>query len=263
MKRFNLDEFLWFIILLAFTVYFYYLLSTGKISMFISPRLTKYIIFALIGFGILTLYQYTKIFTIRSRRPLNKSYILLFVTLIIGYIAAQNGLNSSIVEKKGVDLAVVTDKKEVTTLDKSTNNAVKNMQLQSEEELIDDGGTIEFTNDNYSRQLVKIEDNFEKYKGRKVIITGFVYKENNFKSDEFVAARLFMSCCAADSQVIGLMSKWEKATTLDKDEWVKIGGTIDSTKYKDSQTGKEMNIPLIKVDKVEKIQKPDNPFIYP
>jgi putative membrane protein len=258
-----MDEFIWFIILLGFTIYFYYLLSTGKISMFITPRLTKYMIFSLIGFGILTLYQSTKIFTIRSRKPLNKSYMLLFITLIVGSVAAQNGLNSNIVDKKGVDLAVVTDKKEVSASDKASNKVIKNIQYEAKEEKkLDNVGTIEFDNDNYSDNLAEIENNFEKYKGRKIIITGFVYKEKNFKSDEFVVSRLLMSCCAADTQVIGLMSKGQSATTLEKDQWVKIEGKIDSTKYNDIQTGKETNIPVILVDKVEKIQKPDNPYIY-
>lgn len=65
----------------------------------------------------------------------------------------------------------------------------------------EDEAIIEVAEDNYFERIGIISDNIESYKGRKVIISGFVFKDKGFKADEFVVARLMMTCCAVDSQV--------------------------------------------------------------
>lgn len=255
MKRFNLDEFIQFIILLAFTMFFYYLLSTGKIKLFISPKMLKYMIFSLIGFGILSLYQCTKIFTIPNRKAIDKSHMILFITLVIGFVAAQNGLNLNIIEKKNVNITNTTPTQKI--VDNIVKTPIEKQDMEDNESI------IEFTDDNYFEKLGRISDNIESYKGKKVIISGFVFKDKDFKADEFVVARLMMSCCAADSQVVGLMSKWSNTGELESEVWVKIEGTIGSTLLKDNETGTEIYSPVIIVNKVEKIQKPENIYVYP
>jgi putative membrane protein len=257
-KRFNINEFIWFTILLGFTTFFYYLLTTGKISMFISPKMLKYMIFSFLGFGVLSLYQCTKIFTVPSRKPINKSYMVLIITLIIGFVAAQKGLNLNIADTRSVNMANSNTIKVPSSIIKMPIEEAE----EKEKEAFDEG-TIEFDDQNYFEILGKIGDDTEKYKGRKVIVSGFVYKDEDFKTDEFVVARLMMSCCAADSQVVGLMSKWPNAETLEKEVWVKIEGTIDSTRYKEKDSDIEMELPIIIVNKVEEIQKPDNIYVYP
>jgi hypothetical protein len=43
-----------------------------------------------------------------KRKATDKSYMILFITLFIGFIAAQNGLNLNIVEKKNVNITNTT-----------------------------------------------------------------------------------------------------------------------------------------------------------
>ena len=222
--------------------------------MFISPKMLKYMIFSFLGFGVLSLYQCTKIFTVPSRKPINKSYMVLIITLIIGFVAAQKGLNLNIADTKSVNMS------SSNTIE--VPSSIIKIPIVEEEKAYDEG-TIEFDDQNYFNILGKIGDNVEKYKGRKVIVSGFVYKNEDFDTDDFVVARLMMSCCAADSQVVGLMSKWPGAGELEKESWVKIEGTIGSTQHKEKNSDVEMELPMIIVERVEEIQKPDNIYIYP
>ena len=221
--------------------------------MFISPKMLKYMIFSFVGFGVLSVYQCTKIFTVPSRKPINKSYMVLVITLIIGFGAAQKGLNLNIAEKRSVNIT-----NSITT--KVPTNIIK---IPIKEENIENEGIIEFDDQSYFEKLGKIGEDIKRYKGKKIIINGFVYKDKDFKTDEFIIARLMMSCCAADSQVVGLMSKWPNARTLEKEVWIRVEGIIDSTMYKEADSDIEMELPIIIVDKVEEIQKPNNIYVYP
>jgi len=46
MKRFNINKLIWFIILVLFTYYVHNLFNTGKISMYIHPKMFKYVLFS-------------------------------------------------------------------------------------------------------------------------------------------------------------------------------------------------------------------------
>ncbi|GAB6169360.1 TIGR03943 family protein [Clostridium carnis] len=239
MKRFNLEELFKFLILLGFTFYFYYLLITNKLNLFVSPRIIKYTIFTSILFSILSIYQFTKIFTIKRRNTKNFEYILMCLTLIIGFYAVQAALTSNISDNK----------------DLNNNFAVSyNKNSSTNKQQVENLDTIIFTDENYLKTLANISgENREKYKEQKVVIDGFIYKHDTLKKDEFVISRLMMSCCAADSQIVGLISKYSEASTLRKDDWFRVEGTLDF----------EDNNPILLVNKLTSISKPENFYVYP
>lgn len=244
MKRFNFHELVWFLILSGFTFYFYYLFYTGKILMYIAPRMMLYVKFSMGAFLILSLYQFTKIFTVPTRKKINKSYILLWTTLVIGMTSSQMELTSSIADKRGVNI-----------------NTNRSASMGRTNEDIYDEALIEFNDNNYLERLYSIEGNVEKYRGKRIHISGFVFKDKGLKQDEFVVGRMVMTCCAADSQIVGLVSKWDYSENLRTDEWVRVEGVIESILYKDP-SGIEVELPAIKVEKLEKIEAPDNVYIY-
>ncbi|WP_251860020.1 TIGR03943 family protein [Clostridium sp. Marseille-Q2269] len=242
MKRFNIYESLKFIIFLGFTSYFYYLIYTKKLDLFINPRMTKHLIFTCIVFTILSLYQFTKIFTIKTKQRISIDYILILLVLIIGFYATQTNLNTNIASKKGLS-------KNFMVKNGTLNN--KNKETKS---LVNKSTRIVFTDKNYFTNLSNIEDDLsEKYKGQKIIIDGFIYKENTFKKDQFVISRLMITCCTADSQVVGLMCQSPNTLKLKQNTWYKVYGIIDF----------QNNSPVILVDKLTPISKPKNIYVYP
>ena len=67
----------------------------------------------------------------------------------------------------------------------------------------------------------------ERYKGYTVLITWFVFKGSEMlQADEFVSARLMMSCCTADLTPAGLLCNYDKAAELKADSCVTVEGTL-------------------------------------
>jgi putative membrane protein len=110
--------------------------------------------------------------------------------------------------------------------------------------------------DEYIQTMNMIDTNIDKFAGRDVEIVGFVYREPDFNKNQIVVARFGVSCCVADASVYGLLAKGDEAEKLENDEWVKVTGVIGKTTYHDSE------IPYITIKKVEKVQQPEDPYIY-
>ncbi|MBD0380412.1 TIGR03943 family putative permease subunit [Paenibacillus sedimenti] len=98
------------------------------------------------------------------------------------------------------------------------------------------------------------KDNFI---GKKIELTGFVYREDNMKSNQFVVGRFAVSCCSADATPYGVMIDFPTAQNYTKDTWVKVTGTIQTGTYNGN------DIFTIKATQIEKITAPDSPYIYP
>lgn len=268
MKKFNLEEFINFIVLLGFATLFWYLLTTGKINNFIHPKMIKYMIFSFVLFTILAIYQGNKIFIPKYKKPISKSYFLLVTTLIIGFLAAEKGLTLDIATNKGVNLGtyIKSDKIKPPSAknnEESIKGESRNNIEESENNFINDQDTITINENNFYNAVNEMGGNSNKYIGKKIIISGFVFRKEGFKENEFVTARMLMACCAADSQVIGIMGRYDKAMNLEKDSWIQVEGIIETTEYKDESSNNSVVLPIINVVKVENITPPSNIYVYP
>jgi len=247
MKRFNINEFIWFMILLMFTIYIYYLLSTTKITMFVHPKLAKYSAFSLIVFGELTMLQFFNVFTVKTRIKFKKGYVLFIIVLIIGIFIAPGGLNSEIAEKKGITFVSSS----------STENIGRHSHTKDE---VISGNVINFSDKNYIHYFEDLSENIDKHLGKKIIISGYVTKNDKLNKNEFIITRLLINCCAADSQVIGILCKTNNNKVLNKDTWVRVEGVVSFKENEDSKVREKL--PLIIVEKVTNINKPVNSYIY-
>jgi putative membrane protein len=249
MKRFNINEFIWFIILLTFTLYIYYLLSTAKITLFVHPKLAKYSAFSLVIFGELTIFQLFKVFTVKTRVKFKKGYLFFIIVLIIAIFVAPGGLNSAIGDKKGITLV--------------SSHSIENIgkHIHTKEEVIN-GEVITFNDKYYLHYLEDLSENIDKHIGKKIIISGYVTKEDKLSKDEFILTRLLINCCAADSQVLGVLCKYNIDKPVDKDTWIIVEGIVSFKENKDKNNKITGKLPLIVVQKITKITKPVNPYIY-
>jgi len=262
MRKFNFEEFIEFIVLLGYAVFFCYLLVTGKIYNFISPKMKGYMIFSFVIFTLLALYKGNNIFVPQKNRFVSRSYFILIITLVIGFIAAKEGLNTGISANKGLNLSTFSNSDKIKTPSKSESIKDKNKNDISIESG-NDTNIIIINEKNFYNSINELGMNVEKYKGEKVKISGFVFIKEGFEKDEFVVARMLMACCAADAQVIGIMSKLDTGIALEKDSWIEVEGIIEVKENKDSATNISFKIPVIKVEKVNKIKKPESIYVYP
>lgn len=249
MKRFNINEFIWFLILACFTLYIYFLLSTGKIALFLHPKMIKYAAFSFVICGELAIFQFFRIFTVATRVKFRNGYLLFFITLVVGIFIAPNGLNSDIRNKRGVTLV--------------SSSSIENIaeHSHSEKQRIQ-GNVINFTEENYVHYLEDLSDNLDKHLGKKIKITGFVLQDKKLDSGEFLISRMLMNCCAADSQILGVAARWEKAGTLSKDNWIAVEGTVSLKEEKDKNNKVIKKYPVILVNRLTHIDTPTNPYIY-
>lgn len=249
MKRFNISEFIWFIILLVFTLYIYYLLITGRITLFVHPKLAKYSAFSLVILGELSVFQFFKIFTVKTRVSFKNGYIYFILVIIVGIFIAPGGLNSEIGDKKGITLV--------------TSHSIENIgkHTHTKEELII-GNTIVFNDKYYMHYLEELSEDLDKHIGKKIIISGYVTKSSKLGKDEFILTRLLINCCAADSQVLGISCRNASGTYIEKDSWIRVEGMVSYKENRDSSNKLLGKLPLIVVDKITQIKKPANPYIY-
>ncbi|PZD94382.1 TIGR03943 family protein [Paenibacillus sambharensis] len=93
--------------------------------------------------------------------------------------------------------------------------------------------------------------------GKTVVLSGFVYREEEMGKERFVVSRFAMNCCSADAMPYGLMIDYPGASRYADDEWIQVTGKMDLTTYKDNE------IIYLKANKIEKIPAPESPYVYP
>ena len=100
--------------------------------------------------------------------------------------------------------------------------------------------------------------------GTKLEITGFAFFQKQFRENEVSISRLLMTCCAADSSVMGLLTDISDfKDKVGSGKWYKVYGTIKKTTTIDPMTGHELTVPILIAEKVQEIEVPLSPYVYP
>ena len=117
-------------------------------------------------------------------------------------------------------------------------------------------------------QFIKIDDNNlnilediqaspEEFMGKEIEMYGFVCKESYLKNTQFVIGRIIMTCCAADSKVVGILAEGKNIAELNENEWVTIRGSLSFTTINDDD-GISHRVPVIIIDNLTKNNKVEN-----
>jgi putative membrane protein len=160
-----------------------------------------------------------------------------------------------------------------STVAASSETAVSDLQTETqsdtgEEEAIADlpglnekNKRITVSNDDFSFWLATLYEDMEKYKGYTISMTGFVFRDPEIMAkNEFVPARLMMSCCAADLSPAGVFCEYDKAAGLTENSWVTVEGTLIIGQYE--YEGEKYDEPRIAVTKITPASKVED-YVYP
>ncbi|MFZ7102846.1 MAG: TIGR03943 family putative permease subunit [Peptococcaceae bacterium] len=252
MKKFNLNEFLWFIILVAFAYYIYVLFQTMKIKAFIHPKMFKYTLFSGGVFIVLAIFQIRKIFSYAKIKRIKLGYLIFLIPLFLAFTVNPDSLSAQIAaQKKGADIS----DHNLNNLDPLRSETNTN---NSDPGDYDKSGGAEFLN-----ALMAVSANSDRILGQEVELAGFVFRETDFQKNNFVIARLIMACCAADVQVVGLLCEWDQGSEVADNEWIKVTGTVQKTTRYNRYSKQEETVPLLKVSKIARIEPPVDQYIYP
>ena len=81
MKKFNVDEFIWLLILILITVYISYLMISGDIYNYLSVKTTKNLYIALVILPIFIIVQLMKVISFNSRKDTSMTVSYTHLTL--------------------------------------------------------------------------------------------------------------------------------------------------------------------------------------
>lgn len=110
----------------------------------------------------------------------------------------------------------------------------------------------------YIETLNTIDLYLNNFVGKRMEMSGFVYRQDGMKDNQFVVGRFAISCCSADAAPFGVLVDYDRAKSWANDTWVKVSGTLQKTTYEDQE------IMMLKVDSVTKLDTPkDKQYIYP
>lgn len=114
---------------------------------------------------------------------------------------------------------------------------------------------IEINNSNYTDILVDSHDNMDKYIGKNITITGYIFRLADFGNNEFVIAR-DMLVDETHSQIVGFLCKYNQISNYETNSWIKIHGIIEKGHYFGE-------IPIIRVKSIKKVTTPNEIFVTP
>lgn len=114
---------------------------------------------------------------------------------------------------------------------------------------------ITMSSENYTNILKECHENIEQYIGCTITSSGYIFRAEDFKENEFVLAR-DMLINSNEAQIVGFMCNYKHAKDLEENSWVEIKGKIIKGIY-------HGELPVIDVKQIQKITTPENIFVYP
>lgn len=281
------------IILLCFLCFIVYLVKTGTLMYYIAPRMKIYIQLAAVGLFLLSVTQaYLAMQTARKRSAMcdcqcgpPKSiksnvgiYSLFIFPLLLGFLLPNTIMASNVASIKGMNLTPVRldaelpkDVPSVAPEEMDSSDSEQDIPMEREafpehehlEEFAEFGkkinelSSVTVSDTGFMEYLTTFSLYADVLTGKKVELTGFVYREPDMAANQFILSRLAVQCCSADATPYGIIVEDAAAATLQKDTWVRVTGTIGKTSYND--------LDVVKVDGelIQTVDAPETPYVYP
>lgn len=125
-----------------------------------------------------------------------------------------------------------------------------------------DNSTLEINSTNYTSILKDSHENIDKYVGKKVKFTGFIYRLYDFKDNQFVLARemIIDDCKHNDHErhavVVGFLSEYSDIKNFKEGSWIEAEGVLEKGNY-------HGDIPVLKIKVLKETNIPSDEYVYP
>ncbi|TMV46479.1 TIGR03943 family protein [Paenibacillus mesophilus] len=283
------------LLLFGFAVYIAYLVKSDRILYYISPRMVLYVKLSALGLYAAGAYQlYTAVSAFSGKRqscdcghdhshsgPIWKStlvYGLFACPLLLGFLMPDTSLGSALAAKKGMNLNSAAAVKTSSPLSGPSSSppsptfAAAASDARLELLFPSDAYTEAFAKHArklYKQDVVAVPEELyietlttldlyaRQFTGKKVKLSGFVYRDETMNARQFVIGRFSVQCCSADAAPFGVLVESDRAGLYAGDQWVEITGTIGTTKFDGSE------IMVVKAEQIVKIQPPKEQYVYP
>ena len=108
----------------------------------------------------------------------------------------------------------------------------------------------------YTNVLKSVYENLDTYVGQRICFSGYVYRNLDFPENEFVLARDMIISPDFQSVIVGFLCEYDKSKDFSDNTWVSVTGKITKGDY-------HGDMPIIKVEKIETVGKPNDEYVYP
>lgn len=277
MKKLNLNELCWFLLLGALIVIVGKLIMFDELKYYLHPKM-HFLVYAAEGILlILFLFQQRNLFK-ESKRTFRMGYFLFLIPLFMAVMAGDAG--GIIFENRTVNL---TGFQQSGSIVKTSQAYAQSGEVKSEEkveispvyDMLPEGEMNnpdpEATDPTNPNDIARVDsDPFlttlfslgEDAAGKEVELEGFVYRDAVFSEDQFFVSRMLVSCCAADSQLVGLIVQTPLAKNYKDNEWVRVKGVTKMMPAINPYTNEEEQRIVIEVKEIETIEAYETPYVY-
>jgi putative membrane protein len=251
------EDYLKFGILMGFSILMLKLILDGNIGYYINPKLLPLVVLSSVFLILKAFVLFIKTKTSRSSKN-RLSYLLFIIPLLMGYIVSPKTISQAELQiAGGQNQSVSSNYSSNSDTGEATNSENGAMDIQNEPETKPKPSKVIFEDRNFAIMLDSLYMRMDEYKGTDVEIMGKIYKDPSMKSNEFAIVRPMMSCCSADTALVGLICVNNTEIKVNTDTWAKIDGKVNV------MDGKKGKMPGIEVQKITQVDKPKNEFVYP
>ena len=241
-----------------------------RLKSFLHPKMFGYVHFLIAGLMILAIYNWYIVYT--SRKKLNMAncqsvwHYLPFLFVMVIIMLNPSNLSAQVIENKMVstikpeskaekdkDKVEAIDQEELRVIDTPSTTTMSSQELNL---------MLSESADNFVPWIERVSNNPHDYVGEKIVVNGFVYKEETFEADNLVVARLLVTCCVADSMVVGFYVESEEAPNFEKDMWIQVEGVVAYEEVYFEHLDAYQETYVIKEGVIKEISPYDQPYVY-
>jgi putative membrane protein len=162
--------------------------------------------------------------------------IITALPLVLGMVIPAKPLGASAIDARGVSMDVAVA---------SGTSGSELTIVPSERNILD-----------WVRVMNTISDPAE-LNGQEADVVGFVYRDPRFADNQFMVGRFTLTCCVADALAIGVVVQTDSTFSLEDDTWVRVTGVFAQGALEDQE------MPVLIATAIERVQEPEQPYLYP
>lgn len=194
-------------------------------------------------------------------------FAVLFVPIVTGLFLPAHALDSSFVKAKGFSFPSFEQNAEQNPgnhqflkPDSSifySKEGYKEVADKEREQFVN-RSVITLTDKDYLKGMEAIYNDPYAFTGKTIGFDGFAYKGVQVDGSHYFVFRFGFLHCVADSGVYGMLVEFPKSATISDDDWVHVSGKLSWQLYQPFK----QTIPVLKVSEWNKIDKPEDPYVY-
>lgn len=269
------------IILYSIVLLLIIIMATGKIGLYIHPRLNKGIWFSIVVMILMVVFKVPSIRKARHNIPY-WPYLIIIFPIITGFSLPAVAVKNSVVvgqqlsnTKPAQDSSVtpvsetMPEESQITTEQQVVEESSLKESLSENEVMVEPEvdikqkyeqlqieGVTAITDERFIQWNVDVYNQMELLKGQRVSFLAQVYHIDGLADNQILCGRLLMICCAADAGLYGVLANTQQASSLEEESWVNVTGTLDITDFQGEKT------PILIEVKIEKAQQPEDIYVY-